>query len=116
MDQAWQMEEELWHAGVGGGLPDYYARVMAADAVVIGPEGRRDKDELLRDWHDYPSLIGWTMEDRHDNLINGETAVLTYRITVSRSDGIKYTGWVSSVYTWIGHWVHCLRHHSPAAP
>ena len=124
MDQAWEIEEDFWRAGTSGGVPDYYARVLTSDAYVVRPEGVLGREDLLREWDGRAAWAGYTISERQDRLVDGETVLLTYRVearTAGPPDGpgapdSDYRAYVSSVYTWVGAgWALVFRQHSPAA-
>jgi hypothetical protein len=46
-------------------------------------------------------------------LINGETVLLSYRVSASSPDTPAYEARVSSVYTWEAGWVLAFRQHTP---
>ncbi|GAA3627172.1 hypothetical protein GCM10022223_50580 [Kineosporia mesophila] len=113
MDQAWQCEEDFWQAGIEGRVAEHYARVLASDAFVVVPDRVLNRDDLLQQWQDRAAWAEYTLAERRDVLINGETAVLSYRVSARQVDGHPYTARVSSVYTWITGWALAFRQHTP---
>ena len=114
MDQAWALEEGFWRAGTSGGVADYYARVLAADAFVVVPGGVLEREDLLRQWEDRPAWADYTLSDSRVALVNGETVVMTYRVEARDHGGGAYRAQVSSVYVWAGAgWALTLRQHTP---
>jgi hypothetical protein len=117
MDQAWQLEEDFWRAGSAGGadVRAYYARVLTSDAFVVVPGQVLAREELLRQWDDRAPWERYAIEDRRTVLINGETVLLSYRVSASSHDTPTYAARVSSVYSWEGGWVLAFRQHTPEA-
>ncbi len=113
MDQAWACEEDFWQAGIEGRTVDHYARVLAADAFVVVPDHLLDRDDLVQQWHERVAWAEYTLSERRDVLINGETAVLSYRVRARQTDGHVYRARVSSVYTWVAGWALAFRQHTP---
>lgn len=113
MDQAWQLEEQFWAAGSSGGVPDYYARVLTTDAFVVVPGAVLGREDLIRQWDDRSPWKDHELTERRNVLVNGETVVLSYRVTATSSDGSTYAARVSSVYTWVTGWALAFRQHTP---
>ena len=115
MDQAWQLEEDFWRAGSAGGsdVRAYYARVLTSDAFVVVPGQVLAREELLRQWDDRAPWERYDIDDRRTVLINGETVLLSYRVSASSPDTPTYEARVSSVYTWEAGWVLAFRQHTP---
>ncbi len=113
MDQAWACEEDFWQAGIEGRTVEHYARVLAADAFVVVPDHLLDRDDLVHQWHERVAWAEYTLSERRDVLINGETAVLSYRVRARQTDGHVYQARVSSVYTWVAGWTLAFRQHTP---
>jgi len=115
MDQAWKLEEEFWRAGASGGeeVRSYYARVLTSDAFVVVPGQVLAREKLLRQWDDRAAWERYELEDRRAVLINGQTVVLSYRVSASSPDTPAYEARVSSVYTWEEGWVLAFRQHTP---
>jgi hypothetical protein len=115
MDQAWQLEEDFWRAGATGGadVRAHYARVLTSDAFVVVPGQVLAREELLRQWDDRAPWQRYAIEDRRAVLVNGETVLLSYRVSASSPDTPAYVARVSSVYTWEGGWVLAFRQHTP---
>ncbi len=90
MDQAWACEEDFWQAGIEGRTVEHYARVLAADAFVVVPDHLLDRDDLVHQWHERVAWAEYTLSERRDVLINGETAVLSYRVRARQTDGHVY--------------------------
>lgn len=113
IDQAWQLEEQFWAAGATGQVPDYYARVLTADAFVVVPGAVLRREDLIRAWDDRDPWQEYELVDRRDVLVNGETVVLSYRVRASVPGGEAYRAQVSSVYTWVTGWALAFRQHTP---
>lgn len=113
MDEAWRLEEEFWQAGASGRVHAYYARVLTSDAFVVIPGEVLTREELMRQWDHRSPWDSWTLYDRRTALVNGETVVLSYRVTARSADVPLYRAHVSSVYTWVGQWALALRQHTP---
>ena len=113
MDQAWELEEGFWHAGTSGGVQDFYAKVLAADAFVVVPGRVLLRDDLLRQWDDRAPWTEYALTDRRTVLVNGETVLLSYALTARDAEGREYRARVSSVYTWVARWVLAFRQHTP---
>ena len=116
MDQAWALEEEFWRVSTSGGVPAYYARVLAADAFVVVPGGTLEREDLLRQWDDRPPWSEYELSESRMVLVNGETVVMTYRVLARDRGGGVYRARASSVYVWAGSgWALALRQHTPEA-
>lgn len=113
MDQAWALEEEFWEAGATGRVSEFYAKVLTTDAFVVIPTGRLLRDDLLHTWQDRSPWDRYELSERHAQLVNGETVLLTYRVTASSKDTPDYRARVSSLYTWITGWALVFRQHTP---
>jgi hypothetical protein len=114
MDQAWALEEEFWEAGTSGQTAEFYARVLTSDGFVVVPEGVMLRDDLLHVWHDRAPWDRYELTERHDQLVNGETLLLTYRLVASSEDTPDYRARVSSLYTWmVSRWALVFRQHTP---
>ena len=113
MDQAWECEEDFWRAGVEGRVAEHYAHVLAADAFVVVPDHVLDRDDLVQQWNERAAWAEYSLSERRDVLINGETAVLSYRVQARQTDGNVYRARVSSVYTWVAGWALAFRQHTP---
>jgi hypothetical protein len=113
MDQAWACEEDFWQAGIEGRTAEHYARMLAADAFVIVPGHRLDRDDLVQQWDERAAWAEYTLSERRDVLINGETAVLSYHVQARQTDGHLYSARISSVYTWVAGWALAFRQHTP---
>ncbi|HST81439.1 MAG TPA: DUF4440 domain-containing protein [Kineosporiaceae bacterium] len=113
MDQAWAMEEEFWEAGTSGRTAEFYAKVLTTDAFVVVPSGVLMRDDLLHMWQDRAPWDRYELSDRHDQLVNGETVLLSYRIAASSRDVPDYRARVSSLYTWVTGWALVFRQHTP---
>jgi len=113
VDEAWALEEGFWKAGASGEVQDYYARVLATDAFVVVPGRVLLRGDLLRQWDDRAPWTDFDLTERRGSLVNGETALLSYRIIAHDADGNEYRALVSSVYTWVAGWVLVFRQHTP---
>jgi hypothetical protein len=113
MDQAWMLEEEFWRAGMSGQTAQFYARVLTSDAFVVAPGRVLLRDDLVYMWHDRAPWDWYEIKERHDQLVNGETVLLSYRIVASSQDTPDYRAHVSSLYTWVGGWALAFRQHTP---
>ena len=113
MDQAWALEEEFWEAGASGRTAEFYAKVLTSDAIVVVPTGVLGRDDLLHMWQDRSRWDRYELSERHDQLVNGETLLLTYRIVASSQDTPDYRARVSSLYTWVTGWALVFRQHTP---
>jgi hypothetical protein len=113
VDEAWDLEESFWKAGTAGGVQDYYAKVLAADAFVVVPGRVLLRDDLLRQWDDRPPWTEYALTERRTVLVNGETVVLSYCVSACDAEGRAYRARVSSVYTWVARWVLAFRQHTP---
>lgn len=114
MDEAWRLEEAFWEASIAGEVPDYYARVLASDGIVVVPGQVLDRNELLGQWVQRTSWDDWAISERRTVLVNGETLVLCYRVLAHSTDEPYYAALVSSVYIWgVEGWVLALRQHTP---
>ena len=113
MDQAWQLEEQFWAAGVTGDVPDHYARVLTSDAFVVVPGAVLAREDLIRRWDERGPWKDYQLSERRNVLVNGETVVLSYRVVATDPDGGTYRSRVSSVYTWVTGWALAFRQHTP---
>src|SRR5690348_1971195 len=116
MDKAWVLEEDFWRAGSEGAeqVQSYYARVLTSDAFVIVPGQKLAREQLLRQWDSRAPWTDVVLDDRHTVLVNGETVLLSYRVSASSPDTPKYEARVSSVYSWEGdNWALAFRQHTP---
>jgi hypothetical protein len=113
MDQAWALEEEFWQAGASGRISEFYAKVLTSDAFVVAPGQVLLRHDLLYMWLDRAPWDSYELTDRRDLLVNGETALLSYRIVASSQDTPDYQALVSSLYTWVGGWALVFRQHTP---
>jgi hypothetical protein len=113
MDQAWALEEEFWEAGATGRTGDFYAKVLTTDAFVVVPTGVLLRDDLLHMWHERSPWDHYELTERQERLVNGETALLTYRLVASSRDSPDYRARVSSLYTWVSGWALAFRQHTP---
>jgi hypothetical protein len=112
MDQAWDLEEEFWLAGASGRISEFYAKVLTSDAFVVVPGRVLQRDDLLHMWFDRAPWERYELTDRHDQLVNGETALLSYHILASSRDTPDFRARVSSLYTWVGGWALVFRQHT----
>jgi hypothetical protein len=117
MDEAWKLEEEFWRAGSAGrdSVRAYYSRVLTSDAFVVVPGQVLAREELLRQ---EDGSIPWdrvAIDDRRTVLVNGQTVVLSYRVSASSPQAPRYDARVSSVYTWESGWALAFRQHTPAS-
>ena len=113
VDEAWNLEEGFWKAGTSGGVQDFYAKVLAADAFVVVPGRVLLRDDLLRQWDDRAPWTDYALTERRTVLVNGETVVLSYCDEAHDAEGPEYRARVSSVYTWVARWVLAFRQHTP---
>jgi hypothetical protein len=113
MDQAWAMEEEFWEAGTSGRTAEFYAKVLTTDAFVVVPTGVLLRDDLVHMWHERAPWDRYELSDRRDQLVNGETVLLSYRIVASSQETPDYRARVSSLYTWVTGWALVFRQHTP---
>jgi hypothetical protein len=113
MDQAWALEEEFWEAGTSGRIAEFYAKVLTTDAFVVVPTGVLMRDDLLHQWYERAPWDRYELSDRHDQLVNGETVLLSYRIVASSRDTPDYRARVSSLYTWVTGWALVFRQQTP---
>lgn len=113
IDQAWQLEEQFWAAGVSGEVPGHYAQVLTSDAFVVVPGAVLGREALIRRWDGRTPWKEYELTEQRNVLVNGETVVLSYRVVATGSDGSAYRGRVSSVYTWITGWALAFRQHTP---
>jgi hypothetical protein len=115
MDQAWILEEDFWRAGSSGGdsVRAYYAKVLMSDAFVVVPGQVLAREQLLRQWDDRAPWESYELDDRHTVLVNGETVLLSYRVSARSPDTPKYEARVTSVYSWEGGWALAFRQHTP---
>lgn len=115
MDEAWKLEEEFWRAGSSGrdSVRAYYARVLTSDAFVVVPGQVLAREELLRQWDHRSPWERYVIDDRRTVLVNGQTVVLSYRVSASGPETPRYDARVSSVYTWESGWALAFRQHTP---
>lgn len=113
MDQAWELEEAFWRAGMSGQIAPFYAKVLTSDAFVVAPGRVLLRDDLVYMWRERSPWDWYEISERHDQLVNGETALLSYRVAASSQDTPDYRAYVSSLYTWVGGWALAFRQHTP---
>lgn len=94
MNELWNTERNLWLEG-----EDYFARHMAADAVMVfsGPAGILKGEALVEGLRGAPRWKSVEMAGREHVLHEG-CAVLAYRATAQREGEEPYTALCMSVY------------------
>jgi hypothetical protein len=117
MDEAWKLEEEFWRAGSAGrdSVRAYFSRVLTSDAFVVVPGQVLAREELLRQGDGSVPWDQVAIDDRRTVLVNGQTVVLSYRVSASSPQAPRYDARVSSVYTWESGWALAFRQHTPAS-
>jgi hypothetical protein len=114
MDQVWALEEEFWEAGASGRIAQFYAKILTSDAFVVIPSGVLRRDDLVHMWHERSPWERYEISERHHQMVNGETVLLSYRLVASSQTTPDYRARVCSVYTWVGGgWALVFRQHTP---
>jgi hypothetical protein len=114
VDQAWQLEREQWEAASSGRAGDFYARHMVADGFIVVPGRTIDRHELISGWVDREPLREFELSEPRMVLVDGESVLISYRVTADGSWLPNYRGQVTALYTWNGgHWALAFRQHTP---
>jgi hypothetical protein len=109
--QLLDMEARFWK-----GSADYYARNLAADALMVfgDPVGVMDRDETVRSIADAPRWQDVAFEDVAFVVLTPDAAVVTYRASARREDGAQYIARASSAYVNRGGWRLAFHQQTPA--
>jgi hypothetical protein len=115
VDQAWQLEQESWAAAAAGDASAFFAKVMTGDAFVVMPGRVLERDDVIGRWSD--DLAPWHSYELGEPrlvLLDGESVVVSYRVTAVSDDTPDYRAQVTSMYTWVGGaWALAFRQHTP---
>jgi hypothetical protein len=114
MDEAWKLEQELWQAVSAGGASAFYARHMTTDGFIVIPGAVIDRHELIMRWDDHTPLREYELSTPRLVMIDGESVLITYRVTADGDWLPNYRAQITALYTWIGgEWALTFRQHTP---
>jgi hypothetical protein len=114
MDEAWRLEQELWEAVSSGGASDFYARHMTADAFIVIPGSVIDRHELIMRWEAHKPLREYNLSQPRLVMVDGDSVLITYRVTADGDWLPNYRAQVTALYTWSGGgWALAFRQHTP---
>jgi len=114
MDEAWRLEQELWKAASSGAVSTFYARHMTADAFVVIPGQVLDRHELIMRWDKHAPLASYELSEPRLVMVDGESVLITYRVTADGEWLPNYRAQITALYTWSGgEWALAFRQHTP---
>jgi hypothetical protein len=114
MDQAWQLERELWEATTSGEAAAFYTRHMTTDGYVVLPTGIVDRLELISRWGDKPAMTNVELSEPRMGLVDGESVLISYGVTAHSEWLPNYQAHITALYTWSGgEWALAFRQHTP---
>jgi len=114
MDQAWALEQQLWEAVGSGGAGAFYARHMTSDGFIVLPGVVIDRNELIARWNTHQPLREYTLSEPRMVMVDGESVLISYRVTADAEWLPKYRAQVTALYTWSGgEWALAFRQHTP---
>jgi ketosteroid isomerase-like protein len=114
VDQAWQLEQDSWAAVAAGDAATFFAKTMTDDAFVVVPDAVLGRNELVARLQGPPSWQRYALADERLVLLDGETVLVSYRVTTDGDDVPGYRGHVTTMYRWLdGGWALAFRQHTP---
>jgi hypothetical protein len=114
MDQAWKLEQESWEAARSGRSGEFFARHMTTDAFVVMPGTLISRDRLILGWGDRKPLDRYQLAEPKMVLVDGESVLISYRVSAHAEWLPDYEAQVSALYTWSGgEWALAFRQHTP---
>jgi hypothetical protein len=114
VDQAWQLEQDSWAAVAAGDAATFFSKTMTDDAFVVVPDAVLGRNELVARLQEPPSWQRYALADERLVLLDGETVLVSYRVTTDGDDVPGYRGHVTTMYRWLdGGWALAFRQHTP---
>jgi|SRR4051812_13782207 hypothetical protein len=114
MDQAWKLEQELWHAAANGQASDFYREHMTTDGFLVVPNGMVHRQQLITEWDERDPLTSYELSEPHMMLVDGESVLIAYGVRAEGTWLGSYRARVSALYTWSGRgWALVFRQHTP---
>jgi hypothetical protein len=114
MDQAWELEQELWKAVSSGDAGAFYARHMTSDGFIVLPGIVIDRNELILRWNSHEPLREYTLSEPRLVMVDGDTVLISYRVVADSEWLPDYRAQVTALYTWSGgEWALAFRQHTP---
>jgi hypothetical protein len=114
MDEAWRLERESWTAASAGEAEGWFARVMTSDAFVVLPGQVLNREDVLKRWSVQAPWVEYSLGTPRLVLVDGQTCLVSYRVSARDPENGEYRALVTSLYTWVGGgWALAFRQHTP---
>lgn len=93
------LERQGWDALVAGRGPEFYARMLTPEALVVVPGMLLDRRQTLASWEGLPPWSAYEFSDERVIPLGTQAALVTYRVSARRSsDEEPYRARLTSVY------------------